>query len=166
MSVRTYVGVRGTGANLAALGPIVLGRLRPTLRRAAELLDPGDPSKNPAEPPMPVELLVDTGAMGSFVAIDLARRIGLRSTSREVVRGIGGDVECPVYAAMLDLPVDHTDGTTGMMPVRVRLAGLERELSSTIQGLLGRDFLQSFAFAYEGPTGRFILATSATWRDR
>ncbi len=161
MTRRTYTGLCGPG-ELEAVGPLVAARLRPTVQQSVHLLGAGEP----ADPFVQVRLLVDTGAVGSFVTIEHARRIGLRPISRELAVGIGGNVECPVYIAMLDLPVEVEGAKSGMMPVRVRLAGLERGVTSTFDGLLGRDFLRDFAYAYDGPSDRFLLSTVKSWRDR
>ena len=107
------------------------------------------------DPDLPGELhpaLVDTGATHSCIDIGLAERLGLPVVDRQVIAGIGGRMEAPVYAAQIRVP--GLDSTVHGAFDGVRLA----ESGQPHVALIGRSFLLHFTMTYEGRTGRVVIS--------
>lgn len=114
-------------------------------------------------PRQEVRLLVDTGAELSFINEGIARHLDLRFLRSQPIVGLSQKAEVHrVYAAVLHLGFDKPK--PDMTAIPVALAGM-REATGRLQfdGLLGRDFLADFDFAYSGPGHTFALRTDRNW---
>ncbi len=143
---RTYRCRMGTADDLHAQGPLVVGQLMPD-----ESAPPGGSS------PATVHLLVDTGAVASGIAHDVAAALGLRAHGFTSIVGITlHELRVPVFEADLALWFEG-DGPPRLARIPLRLAGLPVTDDGRYQGVLGRDFLAGFDLHYLGPDGRFEI---------
>lgn len=160
-----FHGNAGSKERLIAEGPVVAARLRPG-RAVAEIAR----MRGLDLPYVDVNLLIDTGASTSFVERHVVEALGIASIRRQVVAlADHKSVECLVYRATIDLPLqDADDHSPKMTPLGITIAATPnatRELPH--HGLLGRDFLSHFTMVYAGSTGRFDLVVSSVLpRDR
>lgn len=158
--MRSYQVPMGNALKLSQYGPLVVGKLRPSLAAVSEMYALGLTPIFAA----PVQFVIDTGAATSMIEISVARHLGLESERTVDLRGIAKNVvRCPLYSATLELGFKDEDGYEAMMPVPIALAGLESAPSNHYSGLIGRDFLMHFDLAYSGPTGEFALRTDHEW---
>ena len=101
-----------------------------------------------------MHLLVDTGAAITCVDVSVSP---IRYTT---LYGVNRRAEkYPIYQCVLLLPLEQHGGAPRMAPFSIDVAGLPHHTgaSPNHDGLLGRDFLKRFRFAYDGPSGRFVL---------
>jgi hypothetical protein len=148
-------------------GPVVLGTLIPSEFTRSEEWMHGQPRH-----PRVVRMLVDTGAGPSMIEQSVAEELGLSATRFVQVVGISqAVVACPVYHAEIEVGFERS--TRGgkkescVMAIPVTLAGMPPPFTQLSHvGLLGRDFLQHFQVAYDGPGGEFALRTTETWPRR
>jgi hypothetical protein len=112
---------------------------------------------------MPGEFLIDTGAYGAMIDLDVAASLQLASRGTREVHGIHGYGLLQQYSARLVLPAKSAngeDGLFGKVMECVAVPGLTekgRENDSRVIGILGRLFLQSAHLEIDGCTGRIAL---------
>lgn len=109
-------------------------------------------------PPIPVSLLIDTGADTTTIAEIHMRSLGIRASGAAPVRTITTDVTgttCNTYGASLriDSPL------FGDKPHEIKaLEVLAQEFHNEgIDGLLGRDVLSTLILTLDGPRRQFVL---------
>ena len=153
MAGESYIGRMHNAAHLAEVGPVVAARLRLDDDAFHLLAAHGTDA-----PPVDVQLLVDTGASHSFIERRVAQQLRLQRKRLEPVRMANHqEFRCETYDAVLMLPLEGHGGPR-MAPLPIRLLGIPTpQTEMPYQGLLGRDFLSRFGFAYHGPDGRFAL---------
>lgn len=144
--------------NIAREGAMVAAKVGHDLARHHSLLARGDiPRLHGAK------LLVDTGAELSFINEAIAIDLQLRFVRDQEIVGVSQRPETHrIYFATLHLGFEKPDPTVMLIPVA--LAGM-RETTGRLQfdGILGRDFLAAFDFAYSGPKHTFALGTDCVW---
>lgn len=100
--------------------------------------------------------LIDTGASGTCVDPGLIAKLGIPASGSVPIQTPstqGGSHHCNLYDVMLFIPGDQAGHFIEVMPI------LETHLSGQgIDGLIGRDVLQSCLLVYNGATGLFTLA--------
>jgi hypothetical protein len=135
----------GTSTDLHAQGPLVVGRLLP---------DEDAPMEGAGSA---LHLLVDTGAVASGIAHDVATALGLAVHGFTSIVGITQhELRVPVFEAALALWFEG-DGPPRLVRIPLQLAGLPITYDGRYQGVLGRDFLADFDLHYLGPDGRFEI---------
>lgn len=107
--------------------------------------------------------LIDTGANCSAIDREIAEDLKLTSHGFTLVHTPSTGpayVERLQYAACLIVGEGQADALVLTLPV------IESDFSTrAFQVLVGRDVLQSCAFVYDGPTGRFALEWGTDRRD-
>lgn len=153
MARDTYVGRMLNAVHLRDVGPVVVGKLRLDNETFHALVAHGAESH-----PVATHLLIDTGASHSFVERRVAQQLRLQPRRRETVRMADHkEFRSEVYQALLEVGLEG-DGGSDMIAFPISLIGLPNpDVALPYQGLLGRDFLSRFGFAYHGPDGRFAL---------
>lgn len=133
----------------------------PTLQvqvsRAAE--DWGNAPAGGDLPAAAAAALVDTGASGCCVDVDLAERLGLAIVDRRTVSGIGGTVEVSIYRVQLRVP-ELNLLITDSMPGVYLAAGRQPH-----RVLIGRDFLRYFTMVYAGRAGSVKISSATGGRS-
>ena len=150
-----YDGKDLSGTHLIQNGPVVVAKLRPPRFIAAHLIAHGQEVVE-----LPIKLVIDTGAFATGVDVSAMRALRLNPVRYATVFGIDRvPNQYGVYQCELLLPLVKRDGTSRMLPFPISAVGLPHHHGTdpNHNGLLGRDFLSSFAFAYHGPEGRFQL---------
>lgn len=118
-------------------------------------------SKGQAVPPdIPIQLLIDTGADTTTIAEMHMRSLGIESKGASPVRTITSGVTgaaCNAYDASLKIrSVGFGEAPLQFSAMEVLAQDFHNE---GIDGLLGRDVLNTIVFMMEGPSKRF----SMTW---
>ncbi|MBI5515823.1 MAG: retroviral-like aspartic protease family protein [Deltaproteobacteria bacterium] len=136
--------------NLEREGAILLAKLGPDPRRA-QAMDAG----GNFIAPLPVRMMIDTGAEMSLVSERFVRALDLRCVGDMTITGISQRPEVhQVYLATLHMPAEEPEPQLVMIPLRV--ASMRENIGrSQFDGLLGRSFLAAFNFAYAGTTDSF-----------
>ena len=110
------------------------------------------------------EFLIDTGAYGAMIDLDVAEALQLPSHGGREVHGIHGYGRLKLYFARISLPArdeagSRTDFTTTLECVAVPSLGAKnREHGVEIIGILGRIFLRGSHLSVDGVCGRIELA--------
>lgn len=150
-----YFGREESSERLRLCGPIVAARLRATdFVRDAQL------ARGTDCPPQDVHLLVDTGALITCVDEYVLNHLGLQPVRYASLYGVNRrSDQFPIYQCVLMLPLERKGQQPRMAPFPIEVAGLPHRSGAlpNHNGLLGRDFLRSFRFAYDGPSGGFVL---------
>lgn len=119
------------------------------------LVQVGPPSPtNPMEHASAVSAvaLIDTGATESCIDEELAVSLGLPLIDKILLGGVAGSKEHNVYLAVITVP------ETSLIQYG-RFAGVHLTAGSQVHRvLLGRTFLKTSIFIYDGRTGRVTLA--------
>jgi hypothetical protein len=112
---------------------------------------------------MPGEFLIDTGAYGAMIDLDVAMSLQLAVRGTREIHGIHGYGSLQQYLAKLILPAKDSDGN-GCVFEKVMdcvgvpsLAEKNREHDVQVIGILGRVFLQSAHLEIDGSAGRISL---------
>ena len=117
--------------------------------------DPGYLLDAPDRPPQPgrrqIPALIDTGANMSCIDDELARELSLPLVDRQFMSGVGGQHEANLYLAQVFAPAVGFTQYGQFFGVNLRAGGQEH------QALLGRTFLTSFMFLYDGIRGQVTL---------
>jgi hypothetical protein len=112
---------------------------------------------------MPGEFLIDTGAYGAMIDLDVAGSLDLAVRGMREVHGIHGYGVLQQYLARLILPAKNVEGQDCLFEQVmecVAVPGLtekSRENDAQLIGILGRLFLQSAHLEIDGRTGRIAL---------
>ena len=104
----------------------------------------------PVPAPIPVSMLVDTGASGTLIQAGLPQRLGLQPVGSQLISTPSSEnVHCLQYSFRLLLP-------KGLVAV---VTAVEAPLQGqNIQGLIGRDLLQHGILVYLGQENQFTLS--------
>ena len=117
--------------------------------------DPGFDEFTDPRPILPPDLysaLVDTGASGNSIDIELADRLRLQPVDEVEISGSAGAHTVTVYLANIYIP-DLNRTITGRF-TGVNLAGG----GQLHRAIIGRSFLQGFALHYDGRTGEVTMS--------
>jgi len=107
-------------------------------------------------------MMVDTGAEITIVEDAVPKFLHLEPIRFATIAGVTGDLDCPIYRLEIAISSNHHDGDDGTME-EIRFSAdvvavpPVMELARPHVGLLGRDFLQSVRFEYDGPSGTYRL---------
>ncbi len=109
-------------------------------------------------PHLKIRLLVDTGAEKTVVERAIAQQLGIPPLRFTEVVGVSQQPDrCPVYRALLELPVRRAEGVaTATLAVDVVATGAFSD-RYPYHGFLGRDFLRTVLLQYDGSNGTFEL---------
>ena len=109
------------------------------------------------------EFLIDTGAYGAMIDLDIAMSLQLAVRGTREIHGIHGYGSLQRYLARLILPATDTDGNDCFFEQVMECVGVpslaekNREHDVQVIGILGRVFLQSAHLEIDGSTGRISL---------
>lgn len=112
---------------------------------------------------MPGEFLLDTGAYGAMIDLDVASSLLLADRGTREVHGIHGYGSLRQYLARLDLPAKDGDGKDCLFEQVIECVGVpglaakSRENGAQVIGILGRLFLRSARLEVDGLSGRISL---------
>ena len=101
---------------------------------------------------MPGEFLIDTGAYGAMIDLDVAMTLQLAVRGTREIHGIHGYGSLQQYLAKLALPAKNADGKDCLFEQVMECVGVpsllekNREHDARVIGILGRIFLQSAHF--------------------
>ncbi len=128
-----------------------------------------DFSRRAMRSPLPVFgiALIDTGATSSGFDRRLIRHLSLQPTGTEktstAVTGRRSTTE--TYSVRFSFPKTGLPDFVVAEAQPHRLSAspffIPEGMAGKVIGVLGRDFLSFYTFTYDGPSGRFVLATSA-----
>jgi hypothetical protein len=112
---------------------------------------------------MPGEFLIDTGAYGAMIDLDVAISLQLAVRGTREIHGIHGYGSLQQYLAKLILPAKDTGGNDCWFEQVMECVGVpsltekNREHDARVIGILGRVFLQSARLEIDGNSGRITL---------
>lgn len=112
---------------------------------------------------MPGEFLIDTGAYGAMIDLDVALSLQLSVRGTREIHGIHGYGSLQQYLARLILPSLDGDGNDCLFEQVMECVGVpslmekNREHDARVIGILGRMFLQSAHLEIDGSAGRITL---------
>lgn len=116
---------------------------------------------HPVPPPIPIQLLIDTGADTTTVAAIHMRSLGIDATGAAPVRTITTDVSgesCDTYGVSLQIR-GATFGDRPHVLGAVDVIGRPFH-NEGFDGLLGRDVLSTLVVTLDGPGSKFIVRWS------
>jgi gag-polyprotein putative aspartyl protease len=146
-------------AKLVAFGPIVTV----SIEADAELIAERAALGQSLPPPLPVQLMVDTGAQTTVIEEAIAKKFGLKPIRYSSVTGVSQQAQtCAVYRMVITLEMKDNSGQNKVVAIETEIIGVSSPPSPHPHvGLLGRDFLQHFEFVYRGSVGSFELHLAA-----
>ena len=106
----------------------------------------------------PYSFIVDTGAMGTCIAPQLAELLGVKKGEAVQAAGVGGTIDAYFSADALSFRIGDRC-SEDVMPVVLDVFGdLEPETGMNISGIIGRDILQQYTVTVDYPhsTIRFV----------
>jgi len=112
---------------------------------------------------MPGEFLIDTGAYGAMIDLDVAMTLQLAVRGTREIHGIHGYGSLQQYLAKLILPAKDANGKDCLFDQVMECVGVpslmekNREHDARVIGILGRIFLQSAHLEVDGSAGRITL---------
>jgi hypothetical protein len=112
---------------------------------------------------MPGEFLLDTGAYGALIDLDVASSLLLADRGTREIHGIHGYGSLQQYLARLNLPAKDGDDKDYLFEQVMECVGVpgltakSRENGAQVIGILGRLFLRSAHFEIDGRSGRISL---------
>ena len=112
---------------------------------------------------MPGEFLIDTGAYGAMIDLDIAVSLQLAVRGTREIHGIHGYGSLQQYLAKLALPAKDPIGNDCLFEQVMECVGVpslmekNREHDARVIGILGRIFLQSAHLQVDGSAGRITL---------
>jgi hypothetical protein len=109
--------------------------------------------------PVSHRMMVDTGAQLTVVEDAVPKFLNLVPIRYQLIAGVTGDLDCPVYRLEIEISVTGRDGMHGAMKFWADVVAVPPvpELARPHVGLLGRDFLQYVRFEYDGPKGSYSI---------
>jgi hypothetical protein len=138
---------------------------KPEILKLSGPLIPGSWSRHDDElgRRMPGEFLLDTGAYGAMIDLEVALSLQLSSRGTREVHGIHGYGSLQQYLARLNLPAKDGDGKGCLFEQVMECVGVpgltekSRENGAPVIGILGRVFLQAARLEVDGGSGRIDL---------
>jgi hypothetical protein len=112
---------------------------------------------------MPGEFLIDTGAYGAMIDLDVATSLQLTVRGTREIHGIHGYGSLQQYLGKLVLPAKDADGKDCFFEQVMECVAVpsltekNREHDAQVIGILGRVFLQSAYLEIDGSAGRITL---------
>ena len=112
---------------------------------------------------MPGEFLIDTGAYGAMIDLEVAMTLQLAVRGTREIHGIHGYGSLQQYLAKLILPAKDSDGKDCLFEQVMECVGVpsllekNREHDARVIGILGRVFLQTAHLEIDGSAGRITL---------
>lgn len=152
---RVFSGIPNSASELVKFGPLVAAVIRPDVLMQEALLGAGRHIGS-----CEVSMLVDTGASHSMLDQRVVRQLGLRPHKEKPFLVANNQVSnMMVYYASIALPMDRPGGFE-MVIFEFQVASVPPGKNVVEHhGLIGREFLERFRLAYDGPRGRFALHT-------
>jgi hypothetical protein len=150
MADRRYrIEVATTAARLQSVGPLIPGAWS---RRSDDL---GREIRG--------EFLIDTGAYGAMIDLEIAEALQLTLHGTREVHGIHGYGRLQQYLGRVSLPAFDAEGRRTFYSALIECVGVpslrdkNREHSADVVGILGRMFLGNSRLTIDGVTGRIEL---------
>jgi hypothetical protein len=112
---------------------------------------------------IPGEFLIDTGAYGAMIDLDVAMSLQLAVRGTREIHGIHGYGSLQQYLAKLILPAKDSDGKDCLFEQVMECVGVpsllenNRDHDARVIGILGRVFLQTAHLEIDGSVGRINL---------
>ncbi|HEX9788178.1 MAG TPA: hypothetical protein VGB09_09130 [Candidatus Binatia bacterium] len=112
---------------------------------------------------MPGEFLLDTGAYGAMIDLDVAESLQLHVRGRREIHGIHGYGALQQFLAKLVLPAKDPDGKDCLFEQVMECVGVpslleqNREHDARLIGILGRVFLKTAHLEIDGRAGKITL---------
>jgi len=109
------------------------------------------------------EILIDTGAFGAMIDVQVAERLRLPTRGTKELHGIHGYGTVSCYRAKLVLPTKDSTGEDFTFIKIIECVGVpsltekNREHGVNVIGIIGRQFLQDVQLEIDGATGRLKL---------
>lgn len=110
------------------------------------------------------EFLIDTGAYGAMIDLDVAELLQLSPQGTREVHGIHGYGTLQLYLGRVSLPAVDADGNPAVYSTVIECVGVPalREKSfehrADVIGILGRMFLRNASFTVDNLSGKLELA--------
>ena len=135
--------------------PIVSAAIDPNIGPVLDVrigFDPNfGPGASPALGPELLPALIDTGAGISSVDERLASSLGLTTVDSVKQTGVGGEVECDVCLAQIEIPSLQVVFNGRFATLRLAEEG------HPYSAILGRDILRHFIMQYNGPADTLTI---------
>ena len=112
------------------------------------------------------EILLDTGAFGAMIDLEVAVHLGLPVLGMREIHGIHGYGSLHCYQAKLVLPARDDTGECANFIKLIQCVGVpsliekNREHGVNVIGIIGRQFLQHVHLELDGATGKLKLLLS------
>lgn len=112
------------------------------------------------------EILIDTGAFGAMIDLEVADRLSLPILGMKEIHGIHGYGTVRCYQAKLVLPAKDPTGEDCKFTKTIECIGVpsltdkNKEHGADVIGILGRQFLQNAHLEINGITGNLKLLVS------
>lgn len=109
------------------------------------------------------EFLIDTGAYGAMIDLEIAEALSLTLQGTREVHGIHGYGRLQQYLGRVSLPAFDAEGRRTAYSVVIECVGVpalrdkNREHGADVVGILGRMFLRNARFSIDGVTGKVEL---------
>jgi hypothetical protein len=109
------------------------------------------------------EVLIDTGAFGAMIDVDVADLLRLPIRGTKEIHGIHGYGTVSCYQAKLVLPAEDSTGENSEFTKIIECIGVpsltekNREHGVNVTGIIGRQFLQNVHLQIDGATGKLKL---------
>jgi predicted aspartyl protease len=129
-------------------------------------LIPGSWSHPQVQESVSGEILIDTGAFGAMIDLEVADRLSLPMLGVKEIHGIHGYGTVPCYQAKLVLPAKDPIGEDCKFIKIIECVGVpsltekNKEHHANLIGILGRKFLQFVHLEIDGATGKLKLLLS------
>ena len=146
---RYQIEVATTAARLQSVGPLISGAWS---RQSDEL---GREIRG--------EFLIDTGAYGAMIDVEIAEALQLTLQGMREIHGIHGYGRLQQYLGRISLPAIDAEGRRTVYTAVIECVGIpslrdkNREHGADVIGILGRMFLDHAFLAIDGATGRIEL---------
>jgi predicted aspartyl protease len=112
------------------------------------------------------EILIDTGAFGAMIDLDVAQRLRLPMRGTKEIHGIHGYGSVSCYQAKLVLPAKDPIGEDCTFIKLIECIGVPSLTEKNIEhgvnviGIIGRQFLRNVQLEIDGATGKLKLLVS------
>jgi predicted aspartyl protease len=109
------------------------------------------------------EFLIDTGAYGAMIDLEIAEALGLEHQGSREIHGIHGFGRLQQYLGRVLLPAVDAEGCRTVYSTVIDCVGVpslrekNREHGADVIGILGRIFLGNSRLVVDGATGRIEL---------